>query len=432
MMPSDLLGWVGEQAREGVSHFRLIRTGKANRYMVLMKFRDAKTAKVWRKEYNSRVFNSMEPEYCHVVFVQSITFETGDGTQQPSSFPNMNDDPFLPKTQPTTKTSTSASTEVSLEKWRGSGCPVCRYTQNSGIPGVIRTANSADTENACSVCGSEQNLWICLICGNVGCGRYDSAHAFAHYEDTRHSYAMDITTQHVWDYVGDGYVHRLIQNKADGKMVDLPEAWNGGKSVNGGMAALGADMVPREKMDAMGNEYAYLLQSQLENQRSYFEDQLERAVEKASKASAAAEKAAAALDDMNNIFNALQTQHSEAQNTMQNLERDLERTTKKAEKTDALAKKLAKDWKEEKIINEGLMDKLRVLDENIKEGEQNRLQLEAEKKELEEQNRDLSFFITGGEKLQELREAGEDIDGQIEVPIGEQSGGKRRTGKGRR
>jgi BRCA1-associated protein len=275
MMPSDLLGWVGETAREDVSHFRLIRTGKANRYMVLMKFREAKKAKAWRSEWNGKLFNSMEPEYCHVVFVQSITFQTGDNFQHPSSFPNMSDDPFIPKNQPTSKTATSAAPESSslsaslttkplapptpalvelptcpvclermdettglltilcqhvfhcacLEKWRGSGCPVCRYTQNSSVTRSPSALN--ETENVCSVCSAEQNLWICLICGNVGCGRYDSAHAFAHYESTAHSYAMDVTTQHVWDYTGDGYVHRLIQNKSDGHLVDLPAAWAG-------------------------------------------------------------------------------------------------------------------------------------------------------------------------------------------------------------
>jgi BRCA1-associated protein len=60
MMPSDFLGWVGEQTREQVSHFRLIRTGKVNRYMVLMKFRDAIYARRWQKEWNGKLFNSME------------------------------------------------------------------------------------------------------------------------------------------------------------------------------------------------------------------------------------------------------------------------------------------------------------------------------------------------------------------------------------
>jgi BRCA1-associated protein len=60
MTPSDLLGYVGEKTREEVSHFRLIRTGRTNKYMVLMKFREANSAKEWQKEWNGKPFNSME------------------------------------------------------------------------------------------------------------------------------------------------------------------------------------------------------------------------------------------------------------------------------------------------------------------------------------------------------------------------------------
>ena len=42
-----------------------------------------------------------------------------------------------------------------------------------------------------------------------------------HFELTQHTYTMDLKRQHVWDYVGDNYVHRLIQNKSDGKLVEL-------------------------------------------------------------------------------------------------------------------------------------------------------------------------------------------------------------------
>lgn len=60
MMPSDLLGFVGDQTREDVSHFRLIRTGRANKYMVLMKFRSAKRAREWQRLWNGRLFSAME------------------------------------------------------------------------------------------------------------------------------------------------------------------------------------------------------------------------------------------------------------------------------------------------------------------------------------------------------------------------------------
>lgn len=60
LSPPDFLGFVGEKTREDVSHFRMIRTARANRYMVLMKFRNGAKAKAWQKEWNGKVFNSME------------------------------------------------------------------------------------------------------------------------------------------------------------------------------------------------------------------------------------------------------------------------------------------------------------------------------------------------------------------------------------
>lgn len=65
LTPSDFLGFVGEQTREEVSHFRMIRTEKSNRYMVLMKFRSGKKAREWRKEWNGKAFDSMEVSHNH-------------------------------------------------------------------------------------------------------------------------------------------------------------------------------------------------------------------------------------------------------------------------------------------------------------------------------------------------------------------------------
>jgi len=60
LTPSDFLGFVGEKTRDQVSHFRMIRTGRINRYMVLMKFRGPAMAREWRSEWNGKAFNSME------------------------------------------------------------------------------------------------------------------------------------------------------------------------------------------------------------------------------------------------------------------------------------------------------------------------------------------------------------------------------------
>ncbi|KAF2753919.1 zf-UBP-domain-containing protein [Pseudovirgaria hyperparasitica] len=479
MTPSDFLGFAGERTREDVSHFRLIRTGTMNKYMVLMKFREAAKARAWRKEWNGKLFNSMEPENCQVVFVKSIEFRTPDSHGDPSNFPANTNDPFTPAPglKPTAPLPTDTSSLASslstkplapptanlvelptcpvclermdettglltilcqhvfhcacLEKWRGTGCPVCRYTQNdvTGSKGLASGGDAA--ENECTVCGSTSNLWICLICGNIGCGRYDEAHAFAHYEATSHAYAMDVNSQHVWDYPGDGYVHRLIQNKADGKLVDLPAAYSRNPSSHPGMTAYGEDTIPREKFDNMGMEYTYLLTSQLESQRSYYEEQLERAVDKASQAAASADEAVRTASALAAQVKQLHDQHVAAQTSIASLEKDVARQTARAGASSDLARKFTKQYQEEKSMNESLMTRIKFLEVKQKEKDERLCVLEMEKAELAEQNRDLSFFISGGEKLKALQgEVGEEVQqGFVEVPKEDKG---RRKGKGKK
>jgi BRCA1-associated protein len=124
-----------------------------------------------------------------------------------------------------------------LSKWADSSCPVCRYSQEP------------PDKPECAVCGTTDNLWICIICGYVGCGRhalsrarllrsnthsaslalrrYASGHAVLHWRDTDHCYSLELDTQRVWDYLGDGYVHRLIASKTHGHLVELspPVRW---------------------------------------------------------------------------------------------------------------------------------------------------------------------------------------------------------------
>ena len=60
MTANDFMGFVSEKQRNQVSHFRMIRTEAANRYMVLLKFRTSEAAKEFHKEFNGKAFNSME------------------------------------------------------------------------------------------------------------------------------------------------------------------------------------------------------------------------------------------------------------------------------------------------------------------------------------------------------------------------------------
>lgn len=69
-------------------------------------------------------------------------------------------------------------------------------------------------------------------------------------------------TQRVWDYVGDGYVHRLICNKSDGKLVEFPSNNDQRENGNGGSSS-----VSKDKVEAVAMEYGMLLKTQLESQR---------------------------------------------------------------------------------------------------------------------------------------------------------------------
>ena len=269
--------------------------------------------------------------------------------------------------------------------------------------------------NECCVCQSELNLWICLICGNVGCGRYDGAHAFAHFKQTSHTFAMDLATQRVWDYISDGYVHRIIQNKSDGKLVELPAAGN---------SALDppdwTDAVPREKLENISVEYTHLLTSQLESQRAYFEEIVERAADKASKASAAASSAQETAEKAAANLLTLQRQYDSLINeTVPNMERDKDRAERRAEKFEAMSRKMEKEWKEEKVMSESLMKRVEYLAEETEK-------LKAVNADLSEQNRDLGFFISG---MEQLKDKGEDVvEGTISIPEGSS---KKKKGKGK-
>ena len=297
---------------------------------------------------------------------------------------------------------------------------MCRYTQDD----LGKRLHSSDSEaglNECSVCRSDSNLWICLICGIVGCGRYDAAHAFLHYQESSHCFAMDLTTQRVWDYASDGYVHRIVQNKTDGKLVELPST----NDTSLPLDDITDDYLPREKLDSIGLEYTHLLSSQLESQRLYFEEKVERAADKASQAASAATKASESASEALAQLQELQAAHENlVKDIVPTLERDRDRALRKAEKFEGMARKLEREWREEKALGGSLMERVQFLDSEAGE-------LRTENEELKEQNRDLGFFISGGEKLREAGLGEEVVEGTMSLPEVEKGPGGRKKGKGK-
>jgi len=205
-------------------------------------------------------------------------------------------------------------------QWMDSPCPVCRY-DHAGL-------NDASMLSSCSICGSTEHNYVCLICGVVSCtntsihipnnnnnnNRFSSAvassssrrgdendidddaplfvssrsHAQQHYDETLHAYALDTETQHVWDFCGRGYVHRLLQNASDGKMVEM--AAPSSQQRLGEYSSLEAGARPPEagrlsdrqenefvhrKLEGLADKYITSLRSQLDQQRNYYEGRLE-------------------------------------------------------------------------------------------------------------------------------------------------------------
>jgi len=231
-----------------------------------------------------------------------------------------------------------------------------------------------------------------LICGHIGCGRYNGAHAFDHHLSTNHLYALELETQRVWDYAGDGYVHRLIQTKNDGKLVEFPPVASTGTYYHPADRAVDDD-VSREKLDAMGMEYTYLLTTQLDSQRVYYEERIAAAADKAAKAAKAVDQATAQIHTMKNLIESSTYQLQTLQAEKDALIKTLAETVKTKERAETKCVKLgdtARNWqkelKEEKLLTEGLMVKVKTLTE-----ENDALRVEGG--DLKEQNQDLMFML---------------------------------------
>ncbi|KAI0204581.1 ubiquitin-domain-containing protein [Astrocystis sublimbata] len=477
LSPSDFLGFIGDKWRGHISHYRMVMTGWMNRYLVLMKFRDSKRARLFGLEFDGRVFNHIEAQTCNVAFIRSITFETP--TKPNVSFPDLNHDPFQPSTvaeygslkpfpPPTPDLVELPTCPVCLErmddttglltilcqhvfhcsclqKWQGSGCPVCRHTNLANnltslyMPPNSTSASSNDPEkplvqpfgsnisNLCTVCDCTEDIWICLICGNVGCGRYKRGHAKEHWKNTAHTFSLELSTQHVWDYAGDMWVHRLIRDKGDGKLVDLP----GHQQL--GTGNQGDDVVPRAKLENIGIEYTHLLTSQLESQRLYFDELLSKAVDKAANASTLAERAMIqASHAQEELREVKMEQHTMRTETIPSLEKDLERERTRAAKSTDLARNLGKSLQEEKKVSEGLMKRIEHINKEVESLNTKLAALTLENADLKDQNHDLTMFISGQEKLKEMEAEGQVEEGEIqESSVALPEDKKRRKGKGR-
>lgn len=389
---------------QNILEMRIVRNDGLNeRYSILMTFDNQKSADDFYRHYNRRPFSSLEAEICHVMFTADVQY-TGSFEHASTPPTGLTELPTCPVCLErldqhisgilTTVCNHSFHSSC-ISKWTDSSCPVCRYCQQQ------------PEKSTCSVCSTSENLWICVICGFVGCGRYKSGHAIKHWKETQHCYSLDLETQRVWDYVGDNYVHRLIQSKTDGKLVELnahcrdtgDDCGRCECSNDAGFESVLLD----SKIEAIADEYNNLLTSQLENQRQYYDSLL--AEVRQQRETAVSE----AMQKSTNI-------------KLQKLQAKLEECTKENTFLNEVNKNLS--------ANQELWRK-KV--EEIEQREQLAIKARDEKiADLEEQVRDFMVYIEAQKTLENCSDSADIRDGTILLQPESTSKTSRRPGKSSR
>ncbi|NXC89574.1 BRAP protein, partial [Cercotrichas coryphoeus] len=372
MTSHDLMKFVAS-FYEVIEHMKIIRDSTPNQYMVLIKFSSQADADSFYMACNGRQFNSIEEDVCQLVYVERAeVFKSEDG----ASLPVM-DLTELPKCTVclermdesvngilTTLCNHSFHSQC-LQRWEDTTCPVCRYCQT---PEPVE-------ENKCFECGVQENLWICLICGHIGCGRYVSRHAYKHFEETQHTYAMQLTNHRVWDYAG-GELHAPGQG--------LREA-----------------------------HYSYLLTSQLESQRIYWENKIVR-IEKDT---------AEEINNMKTKFKETIEKCDSLEQRLNDLLKEKQSVERKCSQLNNKVAKLSNELKEEQELNKCLRANQALLQNKLKE-EERVLKETCEQKdlqisEIQEQLRDVMFYLETQQKINHLpAETRQEIqEGQINIAV---------------
>ncbi|XP_012535394.1 BRCA1-associated protein isoform X2 [Monomorium pharaonis] len=386
----DLLTFTAA-CHQDIQHFRILRDGSPNQYMALITFRSSSAASEFYETFNGAPYNSLEPDIvCHMVFVSRV--EVGDNGMPLSGHTEL---PSCPVCLERMDESVDGILTIlcnhtfhssCLVKWGDTSCPICRYAQT---PEPL-------ADSRCMECDTSNDaLWICLICGHVGCSRYHHGHAFEHYRDTHHCYAMQLGNNRVWDYVGDNFVHRLLQDK-DGKMVE-----GGCSAVKNEGAAV------EDKVDSVQLEFTYLLTSQLETQRQYYEERLSRAEQ----------RCIGEITELRNKLEQVIEENSQFKKQFAMLNRDKQTLDKRLQHSTNKLAQIQAELTEEKDLRKALQSNQTSWQAKCKKLQDELSTKEAEITNLKEQNRDLMFFLDAQKQIDESADRDEIATGRIVIPL---------------
>jgi BRCA1-associated protein len=142
--------------------------------------------------------------------------------------------------------------------WKFISCSVCQL--------LCKEDSSFLPSLTCSKCDESTCLWACLICGHLGCNRFRNSHAKHHFESSHHRFSVDIFNQYVWDYVGDGYAHRMLFRSSSSEAIVFG---NEDLHVEQEDSEESSDLVI-VKLESLSFHYTNLLSEQLSKQAEHF------------------------------------------------------------------------------------------------------------------------------------------------------------------
>lgn len=409
---------------ERVNEIRLVRKDgeSSTRHLVLLQFDSQGSADGFYHEYNDKPFCLLEPELmCHVLYVRDVQyFEATDGGERTVAPQGVTELPSCPVCLERLDGHVSGIVTTvcnhrfhnqCLRQWVDSSCPVCRYCQHP-----------AENPSSCTVCSTSVDLWMCLICGHVGCGRYKGSHAANHFDETGHGYALELESQRIWDYAQDAYVHRLVNNSMQSAHKEEVED-DVGKDVADRSQLMDSapdDALVKSKVDAITTEFTHIMVSQLETQRAYFEKVVEshhketEAILESTRAAWACSKASAEAADA----------------AAQRAESKLRQVRHKNQQLDEKLASVREEREFLRQLNETLLSNQKAFSEKLKAAEAREEALQSELAEMKEQVRDLMMFIEARDTIEKTQggQTNEAVGGTL-MPVPEKARRRRNSTK---
>ena len=291
-LPEDVsldyfINYIGGEIQK-INNITIITDPKTNFRSLIIEFFEQDMADNFYYNYKIKSIKENKSEFLYFVFLRNITYSL-EKEQQKLNLNEINTN---------LKDEEEKKDEEQKEEYtlyQLPTCPLCLEkieTSNSGIETVLDNfpcERWTNYKNSCKVCSKlspsiiklltcekcsiKSSLWCCLICGNIGCSRYQNGHAVTHFKETNHKYSLELESQRIWDYSLDKWVHRLILRQ-NSTPINLDENLNEEKQLT--------EQEFYIRMESIINEYNKVLSSQLEMQRKYYGKEMDNLEEKYS------------------------------------------------------------------------------------------------------------------------------------------------------